>query len=341
MRRTRALLAAASLVAASACVERMVGPDPDATPSSVFDIVWSDFDRNYASFGLKQIDWNAVRARYAPMAAAASSVDALAPVIGAMFRELRDPHVDLMLPGNRFFFSVDPLANRTYFNPSTILTSYVGPTTMTPSRMMRYGKLAPDIGWIWIGSFGGSGWADEIDGVLTALGNVSAVVIDVRNNGGGSTNNAEPIAARFFDQTRTYGYFQYRNGPRHDDFTEMRALSIAPKGVRFTGRVVVLTNRRCVSTTESFVLSLRVVPGVQVVGDTTAGGLGNPMMRELPNGWLYRLPQWILYDVDRRAHEGIGVAPDVVVRMTAADSTAQRDLQLERALVLARGASAP
>ena len=338
MKRFIVLIAA---ITAAGCVDTLVGPDPTTTPAGLFDIVWADFDRNYAAFGLKQLDWDDVRRRYAPQAAAAPSVDALAPIIGAMFRELHDPHVDLLLPNRKYYSSVDLGAVKTYFSPPAILGNYVPGSVMTPSRNIRYGKLASDVGWIWIGSFGGDGWASEIDDVLKALGNVSAVIIDVRNNGGGSTNNSEPIAARFFDEERVFSYFQYRNGPGHDDFTEVRSRTITPAGTHFGGRVVVLTNRRCVSATEGFVLAMKVQPGVQLVGDTTAGGFGNPLTRELPNGWVYRLPQWIQYDANHRVLEDVGIAPDVVVRITAADSVAGKDPQLEKALAMARGQGVP
>lgn len=67
-----------------------------------------------------------------------------------------------------------------------------------------------------------------------------------------------------------------------------------------------------------------IAPGVRFVGDTTRGGLVSPLIRELPNGWTYRLPHLLEYDVSRRTYEGVGMSPDVVVR----------DAQLERAIAL-------
>jgi hypothetical protein len=337
MNRIRFWMTGALLATAASCVDRIVGSDPPDSPSGLFDLVWNDFDRNYAMFGIKRVDWDDAYRRYKPKADAARSQTELAPVIGEMFRELQDLHVDLISPGGKFYSSIDNSAVHTYFNPLAITGRYATGTVTTPSRKIRYGKLAPDVGWIWIASFSGDGWAGEIGDALRALGGVSAVVLDVRNNGGGSTNNSEPIAGSFVDAERVFSYYQYRNGPRHDDLTPMRALKTAPTGTRFGGKVVVLMNRFCASATESFLLSLRVQPGIVFVGDTTAGALGNPMLRELANGWVYRLPQWVQYDANKVVIENIGIAPDVVVKMTAADSAAGRDLQLERALATAQG----
>jgi carboxyl-terminal processing protease len=336
MSRSRAVIASIlAMVIAGGCVDALVGGNPSDTPATVFDRVWADFDRNYSFFEYKNIDWDAVHAKYAGKAQAAKSLNALAPVIGEMFRELNDVHVDLVTP-SVVYHSVDFASTHTFFSAPTILKNYVPSSTMTPSHNIRYGKLASDVGWIWIASFGGDEWGDEIDEAIAGLGNVSGLVIDVRNNGGGSTRNSEPIANRFVTEERVFTYVQYRNGPRHSDFTELASRSVRPMGKGFAGKVAVLLNRGCASATESFLLGVKTNPTIVLVGDTSIGGMGNPMTRELPNNWAYRLPQWIQYDANLRILENIGIAPDVVVPMTAADSAAGRDLQLERALALVR-----
>jgi len=57
------------------------------------------------------------------------------------------------------------------------------------------------------------------------------------------------------------------------------------RGLRYTDPIALLTNRRTFSAAESFVLAMRTLPQVTIVGDTTGGGSGNPLHRELPNGW--------------------------------------------------------
>jgi carboxyl-terminal processing protease len=49
--------------------------------------------------------------------------------------------------------------------------------------------------------------------------------------------------------------------------------------------VVVLTSRSTASAVESFVMSMRVLPHTTIAGDATGGGVGDPVFRELPNGW--------------------------------------------------------
>lgn len=81
-----------------------------------------------------------------------------------------------------------------------------------------------------------------------------------------------------------------------------------------------------------FVMAMQVLPNVIIVGDTTGGGVGNPVFRELPNGWTYRLSTEMAADAQGRIIEGVGVYPDILVQTTAADSANGIDRILERGL---------
>ena len=116
--------------------------------------------------------------------------------------------------------------------------------------------------------------------------------------------------------------------------------TVTPTGPRqFRGPVFVLSNRRSYSTAENFILAMRSLPNVTVIGDTTAAASGARIVRELANGWTYQLPEWIEYTTDHRAYEGIGLAPDGVVKGTLQDSQRAVDAALERALALAHGST--
>ena len=157
-----------------------------------------------------------------------------------------------------------------------------------------------------ISSFLGDGWAGEMDEVLDQLEDVRAMIIDVRNNNGGNRTLAIDIAGRFTDRTQTFGYIRLRNGPGHGDFTDYIPADVSPRGPRqFTGPVYVLSNRHDFSSAEDFILAMRGTGSATIVGDTTAGVTGGPIVRELANGWTYELSQWIEYtsgQEDLRGH---------------------------------------
>jgi C-terminal processing protease CtpA/Prc len=179
---------------------------------------------------------------------------------------------------------------------------------------VSYGKASATLGYIAIRSFEGNGWLPDIDAALAALDGANAIIVDVRNNGGGLLENATGAAGRFADRTATVAYVRYRNGPAHTDFTGPIAQLVRPTGSRrFLKRVYLITGRSTYSAAELFVLSMRALGHTTVVGDTTAGETGSPFGRELQNGWSYQFPESIEYALDGHEFEDIGLPPDVRV----------------------------
>jgi C-terminal processing protease CtpA/Prc len=77
---------------------------------------------------------------------------------------------------------------------------------------------------------------------------------------------------------------------------------------------------------------MKVLPHVKIVGDTTGGGSGNPIVRILPNGFSYRIPRWQQVDANKTQYEGKGIYPDIPIWITEDDILNNRDAILERAI---------
>ena len=173
-----------------------------------------------------------------------------------------------------------------------------------------------------------------MDIVLQQLGNVKGIIIDVRDNTGGSTQNIENIASRFTNHTVLTQYWLYKSGPGHDQFSRPEAHYLNPGGAKqFTGNVVVLTNRKCFSACNDFVCIMIALPNVITIGDTTGGGGGLPFNSELPNGWQYHFSSTMTLTADGFNIEA-GVPPDFQLNMSAADKLIGKDDILEYALKL-------
>jgi hypothetical protein len=333
-------LAAVALTAS--CADAFVSPTAAVTHAGVFDEVWRSVDLHYSFFQYKRVNWDSLGAHYRPIAIATSNDGEFATVLSQMLRELKDVHVSITPAGTastiRYLSASDTM--KTYFSWDLVARRYVPNARVTSGGHIRFGT-SDGIGYVRISSFMGGGWASEIDEALEQTVNTSSIVIDVRDNGGGQYKLAASIAGRFADRSRTYGYVRYRNGPGHADFTGYQAETVSPDGPRqFGGRVFLLTNRRDFSSAEDFVLAMRVLPTVTVVGDTTAGASGGPIVRELANGWTYQLSEWIEYTPSREMFEGIGLAPAVFVASTLVDANRGVDAPLEVALRLATEAAA-
>ena len=294
------------------CQEVFLPEEPGDGPVATFEFLWEEVDRHYSFFALKEIDWQEVGDFYRAGVNADTSPADLFNVLSLMLERLRDGHVVLESPFSTYRYSgwYQPYPHN--FDFGVVWTRYLDAPRATPSRMIFYGWVAPEIGYLHIPTFRGSGWAGEIDDVLENLSGARALVVDVRDNSGGNDANAVNIAGRFSSQRRLFRRIQYRNGPNHADFSPLEDDFLEPRGrAFFGGRVALLTNRRTFSAGESYVLAMRAVPGVTVLGDTTGGGSGNPLYREMPNGWSFSVSRWIEWALDGTTHEGVGLAPDL------------------------------
>ncbi len=331
----RALACAAAALVAAGCPGFLVGPDARLDHAALFEHVWRDLDDHYSLFTVKGVDWDSLHDAYAPLAARVTTDDGLAEVVGAMLVTLRDYHVGLRA-GPRLLLYHDE--RPAFFDPN-VVALYLDDRGPAPNGHVAFGHAAPDIGYVWILHFVGSGFEADIDAALARLADVRALIVDIRDNPGGQASNVLAVAGRFADRERTYAFWRFRDGPGHDDFTPFEPQGVSPASPRrFTGPVVVLTNRKSASAAEVFVLAMRAFPAVTIVGDSTAGASGGPLARELPNGWTYRFPISIWYDADRTPFEEVGLAPDLWVRGSAEELAAGRDAALDTALAVLRRA---
>ena len=335
--RSVALGLALLLLAPVGCVDSFLEPEPESFHDPVlnFELLWREFDRHYSFFLQKGVDWNGAYQRYRPRIDESTPPGELLEVVSEMLEELRDGHVDVRTPVGGYSYDGWKEGHPGNFDLQLLAGTYFDePPGTTSTGPFVYGRLHDGTGYVHIRTFGGGGFGRGIDEALKALDGVPALVLDIRENGGGSDLNLDEVVGRFADRTRRYRYFQYRNGPDHDDFTDLIGDDVEPRGShRFRGPVAVLTNRANFSAAEDFVLAMRALPNAVIVGDTTGGGMGNPIARELPNGWTYRLSRWQVYDADRvLLLDGDGLVPDVTVRFTDEDAAGGRDPILETAL---------
>ena len=337
MRRRELLLVAVwALVGAVACHGEPAAPNRERPLLVAFDSLWARYDRIYPYFGHKQVDWNAVRSEFRPRAANALTASDLAEIARGMFARLRDVHAWTVAPSGTTVPSFTPTAFVNWRR------SVWDAELQRDQRQHQPGRW----GYAWFGrvpyvyfeSWGSDFSPAAFDVVFEQFRESPALIIDVRMNGGGSDALAFRVADRFFDRPRTFAYVRYRMGEGHDDLTPALARTGAPGGTwQFGKPTLLLVGRGCYSSTESFILALRSLPHVSVVGDTTGGGSGNPTVFALADGWSYSLPRWIEYDSDMRVIEWAGVAPQRVIPATPADFDAGRDPILEFARDWAAG----
>jgi hypothetical protein len=296
-----------------------------------FDKVWHDFDAHYAFFEYGSIDWAAIGDRYRARVTSGMGDAALARVIGDMVGELRDHHADLTTPFG--VYGAPPIPYAHHFAPAVVQAHYfAAPLRATPSGRIQFTRLLDGTGYVYIGSFQGQGWGNEISDALAGLAGVPALIVDIRDNTGGDEAIGQQVASRFYDMPRIYRQSRYRDGPGHGDFGPITTMTASPSGERFRGPVALITNRWNGSAAEDFTLMMRVLPTVATVGDTTLGLGSNPLPASLSNGWTYRIPQSMQSTPDGFVYQWRGLPPAIAVQWSDADVAAGVDSYLDAAL---------
>ena len=309
------LLFGATFLAATGltgCRDAILPGETEDGPVQNFEFLWREVDRHYSLFGVKGVDWDSIHGEFRPLVDSGTAPPALFTILADMLESLRDGHVGLQDGSRIHRYSGWYEPYRHNFDWDFIWYSLLLVRRTSDSGRLRYGWMTQTIGYIQIPSFDGEGWVGEMDEVLADLSGAEGLILDVRDNTGGRDENAEKLAGRFARDRTLYRRIQYRNGPEHDDFSPLREDYLEPEGkAGFHGPVALLTNRRTFSAAESFVLAMKTTPEVVTVGDTTGGGSGNPMYREMPNGWTFTISRWIEWAPDGTTHEGRGLAPDI------------------------------
>lgn len=318
----------------TSCEKLLFDESTTKNPVENFDVLWKEFDLNYSYFEYKGINWDSIYKVYRPLINDKTSDKELFNIMWQMTNLLKDGHVNISSSfGYTYYNFQNGSAPTSNWISDSVLMKYFEKLNY-PNKIMSYGKIkSKNIGYLRIISFGNA-LSDYkyIDKVIRDFEPTDGMIVDLRNNGGGSDINSNEIISRFADVKRLYKKCRYRNGPEHGDFTKWFETFVEPSGNLYKKPVVVLVNEGCFSTTEDCILAFRVLPNIKIIGDTTGGGSGNPLERELPNGWLYRLSNWQVVDPEMENFEGIGIAPDSVVWISKQDSINGIDRILEAAV---------
>ena len=315
----------------SGCEQAFLEDEQTNDPVTNFNALWSTFDKKYSYFTIKKINWDSVYQVYRPKVHQNMTDRELFNVMADMLFSLRDGHVNLFTDFNlsrnwQWYLDAPPnfdwdLIERNYLEEEYEIS---GP--------LRNKILEGNIGYIYYRSFLQRIDPDNIDYVIEKFKDTKGVIIDVRNNGGGSVSNSSRLASRFFDEERLVKLEVYKNGPAHNAFTPPVGTSIKPGGdQQFTKPIAVLSNRSSYSAANDFVLKMKALPYVTVFGDTTGGGGGLPVSYELPNGWRYRFSSTITFSPGGFSVEA-GIPPDRLVYMDTTDILKGKDTIIEAAL---------
>ena len=320
------------LLGLSSCEDLLFEEDLATTnPQENFDYLWSEVNEKYSYFDLKGIDWDAVRTEYRAKLSDDMSQDSLFSVLGGMLNELRDDHVNLISNFNVSFFGTRFLGQDNFYK-RLIEDNYLNQEFFISGPFRHDFIDNGAIGYVYFPSFQGTVDATNIDFILNRYKDTKGLILDLRENGGGSVSDIFSILSRFVEEKTLTNYSRIKNGPGRNDFSEAEPVFVLPyNGIRYTNKVIMLIDRGTFSAGSFTALATKAIPNIVLMGDTTGGGLGLPNGGQLPNGWTYRFSITQALDLDLRPDFENGVPPDIEVLFDFDDLT--KDEVLERAIL--------
>jgi retinol-binding protein 3 len=157
---------------------------------------------------------------------------------------------------------------------------------------------------------------------MNFLGNVDAIIIDLRENGGGDPKMIALLSTYLFSQpTHLNDLWERKGGTTQQYWT----LPYVP-GKRLDGKpAYVLTSKRTFSGAEEFSYNLKNLKRATIIGETTGGGAHPVSGHRIDEHFMIGVPfARAINPISGTNWEGTGVEPDVKVPAAEALSTAQK-----------------
>jgi hypothetical protein len=192
------------------------------------------------------------------------------------------------------------------------------PPFINRARRVNYGferteRLAGNIGYIDLRGFepawdGGRACA----AALSFVADTEALIIDLRNNTGGSPASVASIASYFFaEPTHLSGIYDRRSGTTQELWT-----SESVRGERYDPKkpLYLLISRGTFSAAEDFAYSLQAAGRATLIGEATGGGAHPVSGRSVGPDLVLMLPHArSINPITHTNWEGVGVQPDIAV----------------------------
>lgn len=270
------------------CILSALGCVKDDLPSSpsqsdVLKEIYQVINDRYSLFKDKTVNWDSVYTVYSNQISETTTDAQLFRISINMLDQLKDGHVALFTPfGSAAYDGYYSLYPKN-FNLDNIIKNYLDNSYLTKGPLIY--KKENGIGYILVQTFKESFTPAELEEVFNYMNGTRGIIVDARDNQGGDVRLAEMIASKFYNQKAIGKYEQIKTGKEKFSYSEPQPYYIYPGSDPYSGQVVILTNRKCYSACNDFVLFLKGIPGIVQIGDQTGGGGAIPNQFVLSNGW--------------------------------------------------------
>lgn len=203
---------------------------------------------------------------------------------------------------------------------------------------VRSMRLASGLGYVRFSDFNEFIRSDVL-AALEELREAKGLILDLRDNPGGSIYFARALAGQFVAGEQTVAKLQTRSGRPVSLLFGL--IDLIPADFTLHGAdeplrqpLVILTNQGTASAAELLAASLHSLGRARLIGERSCGCvLGYLGYTRVPGGGALAYSEFGFQFSDGRQIEGRGLLPDEAVPVTPADLASGRDAALEAALV--------
>lgn len=149
----------------------------------------------------------------------------------------------------------------------------------------------------------------KVENVLGFVSDVDALILDLRNNGGGSAQMVQMLSSYFFDKkTHLNSFYSRQTGTTTEFWTldDMKGVSM-PKLPLY-----ILTSSATFSAAEEFAYNFKHLNRATIIGAPTKGGANPWRYVDLGDGFRAAVPNAkAVNPITKTNWEGVGVKPDI------------------------------
>jgi hypothetical protein len=292
-----------------------------------FEETWNFIDSTFPFFEFMTVDWDSIYTRYHLLAEQANG-DEIYAVLMALLSELKDGHTLLYVEGGGtpMFPYMPPRMEEDVdtYSPYVVRNYFDKELRVCGADKIEYEVLNDNIGYVYLSNFDSDAIRD-FDIVLEYFRDTIGLIVDVRQNSGGYSEQVYFVTSRFISTSIAEVWYD-KDGDQTEEI-------IHPRAWTYQKPVVILMNGQSISGGEDFPALLQALPHVTLVGDTTAGMGGLTEDYNLSSG--KRMTTTYKYNMfNGRLIQWNGVPPDILVEQTKEDIDNGRDKQLECAIEL-------
>ncbi len=214
----------------------------------------------------------------------------------------------------------------------------------TSGEWLEDGRIA----YIKVPSFNHPDFENAALDCISRYAQAHCLIVDVRGNTGGSTPGK--LVRRLMNRPYRWwtessplnvGILSYQaanKGPYSYMFNDANLLwrpsYHEPEAGAYDGDVIILVDYRTGSAAEDFVVPFKDNGRATIVGEMTSGSTGQPYRYDFGNDMAFQIGTKRAYMPDGSKFEGVGIAPDIHVRLERSALYAGTDPVLEKAIEL-------